>query len=109
MVKLSPKDFIKQLSDLYESKRSSVYITYKHFNGKYSVKKSGKGPIKTLPKVPEKGAPMLLVRATDGNSVKVSTIVSPSEVVDFQLALDRVMRKYMTGFKKDTPATVKKA
>ncbi|EAY10922.1 Signal recognition particle 14kD protein [Trichomonas vaginalis G3] len=109
MVRLSPKDFIAQLDKLYGSAHGSVYITYKHFTGKYSVKKSGKGPIKTLPGVPEAGASMLLVRATDGNKIKISAIVSAHDVVSFQISLDKVMRKNMTGFKKDTPAPAKKA
>ena len=100
MVKLTPKDFITQLENLYRSSPGSVFITFKHFTGFYSVKKNGKGPLKSIPNIPEHGASMLIVRATDGNKTKISTIVSSKDFVAFQIALDKTMKKNMTGFIK---------
>lgn len=103
MVKLSPKDFITQLDNLYRTSPGSVYITYKHFTGVYNPKKSGKGKEKTIEGITEP-APMILVRATDGNKKKFSTLVTAKDVVSFQISIDKVMRKNMTGFKKSEPA-----
>jgi len=108
MVKLIPKDFIVQLENLFRSSPGSVFITYKHFNGQYSVKKSGKGPMKTIQNLPEHTGSLLLVRATDGNNGKISTIVSARDIVSFQISLDRTMKRSMTGFQKTEGASSKK-
>lgn len=103
MVKLSPKDFITQLEALYKKQAGSVFITFKHFTGQYSVKKSQKGPIKSIPKSvtgAEPGTAMLLIRATDGNKKKFSAIVTARDIVSFHISLDKVMKQNMTGFSK---------
>ena len=95
MVKLSPKDFIVQLDNLFRTAHGSVYITYKHFTGEYNPKKSGKGQAKMIEGVTQPSA-MLLVRATDGNKRKISTVVTAKDVVGFQISIDKVMKKNMT-------------
>lgn len=103
MVKLSPKEFLGQLEQMYRKGPSgSVFITFKHFTGIYSVKKSGEG-IKQLPKKEtpaEPGSAMLLIRASDGNKKKISSIIPPKDIVSFQLALDKVMKAHLVGFPK---------
>ena len=79
MVKLSPKDFITQLELMYKKQGGSVFLTFKHFTGVYSVKKSGKGPLKQIPvsknpNDPQPNTPMLLIRASDGNKKKISAL-----------------------------------
>ena len=105
MVKLSPKDFISQLELLYKKQNGSVFVTYKHFNGTYSVKKSGKGPMKQIPAPktpndPQPGTPMLLIRASDGNKTKISALVSSRDIVSFLISLDRIMKQNFTNFPK---------
>lgn len=103
MVRLSPKEFIAQLEALYNKQTGSVFITFKHFTGQYSVKKSGKGPIKTIPESvsgAKPGTAMLLVRATDGNKKKFSAIVPARDFTSFQISLSRLMKQSMTGFPK---------
>lgn len=107
MVKLSPKDFLTQLELLYRKQNGSVFLTFKHFNGKYSVKKSGKPPMKQIPASknpndPQPGTPMLLIRATDGNRKKISSLVSNREIVSFQISLDRILKQNLANFSKDT-------
>ncbi|KAH0787939.1 Signal recognition particle 14 kDa protein [Histomonas meleagridis] len=104
MVKLSPKDFITQLDAMFKKQPAgSVFITFKHFTGQYSVKKSGNGPLKSMPKSVSGGEPgtaMLLIRASDGNKKKISAIVTARDIVSFQISLDRLMKQNMTGFSK---------
>ena len=94
MVKLSPKDFLQQLDEMYKKQPAgSIYITFKHFNGHYSVKKSGMAPFKSLPGVPEQGTPILLVHAKDGLKKKISVNVPGKEIVNFQMQLDKLMKR----------------
>jgi hypothetical protein len=104
MPRLAPRDFITQLEQMYKaSSVGSVFVTFKHFSGTYSTKHSGRPPIKQLPKSvtgAEPNTPMLLIRATDGNSKKISAIVPARGIVQFQIQLDRVLRTCVVGFKK---------
>lgn len=107
MVKLSPKDFIIQLEAMYKKQNGSVFVTFKHFTGVYSVKKSGKPPMKQIPTSknpndPQPGTPMLLIRASDGNKKKISSLVSNRDIVSFQIALDRIFKQNFNNFPKDT-------
>lgn len=107
MVKLSPKDFIIQLEAMYKKQNGSVFVTFKHFTGVYSVKKSGKPPMKQIPTSknpndPQPGTPMLLIRASDGNKTKISSLVSNRDIVSFQIALDRIFKQNLNNFPKDT-------
>lgn len=106
MVKLSPKDFIVQLDQMYKKGQSgSVFVTFKHFTGVYSVKQSGKPPMKTIPKKEtgaEPGSAMLMIRATDGKKKKISAIVTAKDIVSFQISLDRVMKANLVHFEKKT-------
>lgn len=103
MVKLTPKEFILQLEQMYRKGPSgSVFVTFKHFTGVYSVKKSGKD-LKRMPKTEtgvDPGSPMLLIRASDGNKKKISSIVTPKDIVAFQIALDKLMKTNLVGFQK---------
>jgi hypothetical protein len=104
MPRLAPRDFLTQLEQLYKvGSPGTVFVTFKHFTGCYSTKHSGKPPIKQLPKSvtgAEPNTPMLLIRATDGNSKKISAIVPGRAIVQFQIQLDRVLRASLVGFKK---------
>ena len=106
MVKLSPKDFIVQLDQMYKKgPKGSVFVTFKHFTGVYSVKQSHKGPMKSIPKKEtgvEPGSAMLLIRASDGNKKKISAIVTAKDIVSFQISLDRVMKANLVNFEKKT-------
>lgn len=105
MVKLSPKDFITQLELMYKKQNGSVFLTFKHFTGIYSVKKSGKEPLKQIPvsknpNDPQPGTAMLLIRASDGNKKKISALVSNRDIVSFQIALDRILKQNLNNFPK---------
>ena len=103
MVKLSPKDFITQLDQMFKKTPGSVFVTFKHFTGIYSVKRSGKGKPKSLSKQEtgaEPGSAMLLIRATDGNKRKISSIVTAKDIVSFQISLDRLMKSNWSQFQK---------
>lgn len=107
MVKLSPKDFLTQLEIMYKKQNGSVFLTFKHFTGVYSVKKSGKAPIKQIPATknpndPQPGTPMLLIRASDGNKKKISSLISNRDIVSFQISLDRILKQNLANFPKDT-------
>lgn len=105
MVKLSTKEFLTKVG-LVVDKGGSVFLTFKHFNGRYSVKKSDKGPFKAI-KAPngtdiaqEVDTPMLLVHVSDGNKMKFSTMVTSKEFVSFNIGLKRLMKDKFTGFQK---------
>jgi hypothetical protein len=104
MVRLTPRGFLNQLEQLYQGAQpNSVYLTFKHFTGVYSVKHSGRGPLKRMPKSvtgADPGTPMVLVRATDGNNRNFSTIVPKSEYVAFNIGLQAVMKQPISEYWK---------
>ena len=102
MVKLAPTEFLQKLEDMYKAEPAgTVFLSFKHFTGVYSTKKSGKGPLKTLPNVPQGGTPMIMVRATDGKKKKISTLVTAKDVIKFQLTLSKIMKSEMSGFSRE--------
>jgi hypothetical protein len=110
-MRLAWRDFIGQLEQLYRKEPpSSVHMTLKHFTGFYSVKHSGRGPTKVLPRAVTGGQPgsaMLLIRATDGMHKNISAIVPAREIVPFQLAFDRLLRQQLVGFPKTDKASAR--
>ncbi|OHS96556.1 hypothetical protein TRFO_37300 [Tritrichomonas foetus] len=59
-------------------------------------------PAPKNPNDPQPGTAMLLIRATDGNKKKISSIVSARDIVSFQISLDRVLKQNLVNFAKDT-------
>lgn len=94
---MTPKDFCTRLDALCRSSPGSVFITFKQISSTYSVKKSGRAPLKTFPNV-QPDTNMCIVRATDGHKQKISTLIAARDLNSFQIALDKVLRSNFVGF-----------
>lgn len=91
MVRLESGKFLTELNRLYDSTREkgSVFITMKTTN-----EKARKG------KHANKGEYKCLVRATDGNHKKISTVVPMKELEKFKDSFSTILRAKMDGLKK---------
>lgn len=91
MVRLESGKFLTELNRLYDSTRDkgSIFVTMKRTN-----EKSRKGKQKN------QGEYKCLVRATDGNNKKISTIVPIKELDKFKDSFGTILRAKMDGLKK---------
>jgi len=108
MVLLENDSFLTELTKLYNSKKESgtVFITFKRYEHKVVEKEPKEGqhaknPTKKQIKADlAEGEPKCLIRATDGNNIKISTMVSAKDLVRFQMAYSNIIKVQMDNLKR---------
>jgi len=110
MVLLDNDAFLTDLSKLLEKSKTkgSVFITMKRYIEKPKKEKKAKtGESATpAPKVTktevstENVEPRCLIRCTDGNNAKFSTLVLAKDVVKFQMAYGNILKAQMDSLKR---------
>ncbi|KAH9854283.1 signal recognition particle, SRP9/SRP14 subunit [Lenzites betulinus] len=87
--------FLKQLSTLFESsaKSGSIWLTHKRLTYEDGDAHMSSGPDDT------KEFPCL-VRATDGNEAKFSTVVQPSDLGRFHASYGNILKSSMNALRK---------
>lgn len=105
---LENSQFLNELTALFEGGKESrsVWLTLKrmtHPEGEkgYGVqKKKGQQKRGAGAGASEPLEPMVLVRATDGKKLKLSTVVHASDVASFRSQYANIMRAQMDGLKR---------
>eukprot|EP00164_Ancoracysta_twista_P002733 GFYU01003635.1.p3 GENE.GFYU01003635.1~~GFYU01003635.1.p3 ORF type:complete len:110 (+),score=42.49 GFYU01003635.1:141-470(+) len=100
MTYLDPDAFLTQVTRMFERSKmkGSVHLTMKRFTGI-----QGK-PMKKKDPSTSNQEPRCLIRASDGNKTKLSTLVTAKELVRFQISYGNILKVHIENLKKKEKA-----